>query len=273
MSLIERKENYGHFHLKLKFLAICKGGKQSPHCKAIVLSILEDKTTVSTDNGGKDRFILTLPEWVNLMYGVYSKQIIARSLTELAEENLIIRKSVVVRGSDTYEYALNFEKTNALINQIPQSFFEQYVPQSVLPTPSATYNTQYDIDAIPSDEWKSAGGQTEKVHRHNARAREQGLPATLTTQEWRKTINHFGSKCAICQSGNYQVLEHFIPLVLGQKGTTADNCIPTCSKCNKLKGDLHPLMLPEVLGLQTRMEEIQTYLATRNNLGGEVESE
>jgi HNH endonuclease len=77
------------------------------------------------------------------------------------------------------------------------------------------------------------------VYQHNFRAKTLGLPATLTAQQWEVTILHFNNKCAYCQQRPYQVLEHFYPLAV-KKGTTADNCLPSCSRCNGMKSRKHP---------------------------------
>jgi 5-methylcytosine-specific restriction endonuclease McrA len=74
---------------------------------------------------------------------------------------------------------------------------------------------------------------------HLKRAREANTPATLTVKQWEQAITYFGGKCAYCQSRTFQALEHFIPINLGG-GTTADNCVPACSRCNNKKGGAHP---------------------------------
>lgn len=76
--------------------------------------------------------------------------------------------------------------------------------------------------------------------KHNVhRAQREELPATLTSQQWIATLDHFDWKCAYCGERPYRVLEHFIPIGLGG-GTTADNVLPACSSCNSLKSLYHP---------------------------------
>lgn len=263
MSIVEHKENYYRFNLRLEYIAICEGGKESPHCKAMLLGILEDQIALSRANQQSDYILITLQQWTKLALVIYSKQIIARCLTEMVEDQLILRRPVVVLGLETYEYTLNIEKINGLLKDLPQSLFEQYHPQSTEPELPISNYPQNLIEGIPANEWQSRGEQSGKVHKNNARAKKQGLPATLTTVQWIETVSHYQWKCAICQTRPYQVLEHFIPLALGNKGTSADNCIPTCSMCNRIKGDVHPLALPASLGWQSKLEEIQAYLATR----------
>ncbi len=71
------------------------------------------------------------------------------------------------------------------------------------------------------------------------RAKEKGLPHTLTLKEWLETIDHFEGRCAYCQERfSYEHLEHFFPLAGNRFGTTADNCVPSCRRCNRYKGTL-----------------------------------
>ena len=94
--------------------------------------------------------------------------------------------------------------------------------------------------------------EAEKVKRHNKRALELGLPATLTIEGWIGILNHYQWGCAYCfdrrfygDSGNYDVLEHIIPLTFPDSGTTHLNCVPSCYKCNSLKGAYHPDRMPK----------------------------
>ena len=72
-----------------------------------------------------------------------------------------------------------------------------------------------------------------------ARAREAGMPATLTKQEWGLASSYFRESCAYCGTRRAMVLEHFLPIALGG-GTTADNCVPACTECNGRKASRHP---------------------------------
>jgi len=68
-----------------------------------------------------------------------------------------------------------------------------------------------------------------------ARARAARLPATLTEMQWERTVKHFQGLCAYCQESPWYVVEHAKPILLGG-GSTADNCVPACFKCNSSKG-------------------------------------
>lgn len=95
------------------------------------------------------------------------------------------------------------------------------------------------------------------VYAHNFRAKSVGCPATLTPEQWERTLHHFNNICAYCQSRPYQVLEHFYPIKLG-KGTTIDNCLPACNRCNKLKNSKHPDKFKHLFPTEN-MTRIQAY--------------
>lgn len=97
------------------------------------------------------------------------------------------------------------------------------------------------------------------VGNHNARARACQLPATLTLEEWSKTVLDFGGLCAYCESESAAVLEHFVPLSKGG-GTTAGNCLPACASCDDRKHSKHP---SEALSSE-RYAALRRYLAIRS---------
>ncbi|SRR6266581_4683765 len=82
------------------------------------------------------------------------------------------------------------------------------------------------------------------------RAKKAGLPATLTQEQWKATLDYFQGRCAYCQRAYYEQVEHFISIRKGG-GTTWDNCVPACASCNTRKD--HPKMT--LLGDQQEAEE------------------
>lgn len=66
-----------------------------------------------------------------------------------------------------------------------------------------------------------------------SRARLFKLPATLTEEQWQRTLQHFNHACAYCGSPAWYCVEHATPLPPG--GTTVTNCLPACIKCNTAK--------------------------------------
>jgi 5-methylcytosine-specific restriction endonuclease McrA len=102
---------------------------------------------------------------------------------------------------------------------------------------------------------------TTQVRNARRRARKQGLSANLTLQEWQNTIEDFDFCCAYCGCDAYpSTIEHYISLAAGG-GTCIDNCIPSCSSCNSLKGSLLPEQVFHVS--PERMEQIRRYLRSR----------
>jgi 5-methylcytosine-specific restriction endonuclease McrA len=67
-------------------------------------------------------------------------------------------------------------------------------------------------------------------------ARLRGLRADLSLGEWSKTVEDFGGTCAYCGDG-YWTLDHFVPLV-DRGPSSIGNCVPSCERCNRLKGAL-----------------------------------
>jgi 5-methylcytosine-specific restriction endonuclease McrA len=86
---------------------------------------------------------------------------------------------------------------------------------------------------------KKYRGEIQRVQAQKHRAKKAGALATLTIAEWLQTLETFHHLCAYCQATPYEVMEHYVPIARGG-GTTAENCIPACTKCNAEKSDKHP---------------------------------
>jgi 5-methylcytosine-specific restriction endonuclease McrA len=82
-------------------------------------------------------------------------------------------------------------------------------------------------------------GEIQRVRSQKYRARQAHMEATLTVGEWIQTLQHFHFLCAHCQKKRFTVMDHFIPIDKGG-GTTKENCIPSCAKCNGRKSSTHP---------------------------------
>jgi len=109
----------------------------------------------------------------------------------------------------------------------------------------------------------SIAREIEVVNNQVNRAIQANTSATLTLTEWLETLDHFQRKCAYCQ-GPYEVLEHFVPLVLGG-GTTRANCVPACARCNGKKNGYHPLLLPASIDLKEAIERVRQYLSSQKS--------
>ena len=95
-----------------------------------------------------------------------------------------------------------------------------------------------------------------------SRAEKEGLPATLTLEEWLQTLADFNGLCAYCLERPFEHLEHFIPIDAGG-GTTVGNCIPSCGKCNWSKGSSDPDRPQLELFVNDPRERVRNYLASR----------
>jgi hypothetical protein len=84
------------------------------------------------------------------------------------------------------------------------------------------------------------GTERRRVHFHVQRAQDANLSATLTFNQWMRAIEYFGRLCAYCLFCRFEVLDHWVPIQDGG-GTTVDNCLPACKKCNEVKVAYSPL--------------------------------
>ena len=95
------------------------------------------------------------------------------------------------------------------------------------------------------------------------RARQQGVPATLTIEEWVLILDHFAWSCAYCRTKPYQIMEHITSVTKGG-GTIASNVVPCCIRCNRLKDNRatdRSLRIPLQTIAQVQ-EELTTFLAS-----------
>ena len=88
-----------------------------------------------------------------------------------------------------------------------------------------------------------------RVVRHAIYWAKGDHPATLTLKQWIGCLDYFEWMCAYCQQRPYEVLEHFIPMILEERakplckligGTSIYNCIPACHWCNTRKHRVSP---------------------------------
>ena len=103
-----------------------------------------------------------------------------------------------------------------------------------------------------------------RVQTQNYRASQAGLPATLTLEEWLQTLADFNGLCAYCMTRPFEHLEHFIPIDAGG-GTTVDNCVPSCGRCNYSKGSKDPDSPQLTLFVDDPRERIRHYLAEHSD--------
>jgi hypothetical protein len=80
--------------------------------------------------------------------------------------------------------------------------------------------------------------EIDRLESQLTKARYLQAEATLTLIEWLDTLHHFRWQCAYCGERPFQVMSHVTPLPAG--GTTADNCVPACYPCIRLKRKNNP---------------------------------
>jgi hypothetical protein len=118
-SVIEHRANYHYVKLEEDYLAICSTGKQSPHCKALILSILEQWMNTKRTRGESDYVYMTIPQWVKYTYLLYARNTVIDCLAELREEGLIERRPITMYNQETYEYKLKIDAVQARLRALP----------------------------------------------------------------------------------------------------------------------------------------------------------
>jgi len=98
----------------------------------------------------------------------------------------------------------------------------------------------------------------------NRKLRKKGstvVPMDYDALEYK--INLFNNKCAYCFEGNYESLDHIIPLRRG--GTnTVKNLVPSCIKCNSSKREKLLFIEWQPKKIHTLLEETKTWLEKHN---------
>lgn len=99
------------------------------------------------------------------------------------------------------------------------------------------------------------------------RARKQGLPDTLTDDQRLELSEYFEYSCTICDE-SYEHLDHFIPLSTKHGGTTKENIVPMCSKCNLSKSSKNPFEWAKTLSPEKRkrFDVLVKYLSEVNGI-------
>lgn len=101
------------------------------------------------------------------------------------------------------------------------------------------------------------------------RARKKNLPDTLTENQLDGVLEFFDYKCCICDD-KYEHMDHFIPLKVEKAGTTLENIVPMCSKCNISKRDRNPFEWIKTKPKQERerFNSLVEYLSYINGIAG-----
>ena len=130
-SVIEHRANYHFAKLEEDYLAVCSTGKTSPHCKALILSILECWTNSKRDKGEGEYVFMTVPQWIKYTYMLYERNMITACMRELMEEGLIERRAIVMYNQKTFEYKLCVEQVQARIKALPEKTAKDTLPNLI----------------------------------------------------------------------------------------------------------------------------------------------
>ena len=69
-------------------------------------------------------------------------------------------------------------------------------------------------------------------------AQKAGLPATLTEEQWLRTLAYFDNCCTYCGLRNTPLeQDHIVPLSMGG-AYVANNIVPACKRCNSSKNNM-----------------------------------
>ena len=117
--------------------------------------------------------------------------------------------------------------------------------------------------------WKRSNRDKVALYESNRRARVRDLPNTLTESQMEEINNFFDYRCCICDDA-YEHMDHFIPLKVEKVGTTLENIVPMCSKCNISKRDRNPFEWIKTKPKQERerFNSLVEYLSYINGITG-----
>lgn len=208
-----------------------------------------------------DRETFTVEHLTKLQCGVFSAEEVVDGLNHLIEKEYIVAENEI---NGLYQFWVNKSKIDKDVsnyydrikNRDNNGSNEEIAEQETL----GPIQDKPEIEEVTTELPKR--NESRRVNYHNRRASRVGLPASLTTKQWTKTLEHFNWKCALCSDGAYEVLEHFVPLICGG-GTTEYNCIPACVSCNRIKNDTHPSIIPTGSRIYQSIQKVQEYLESR----------
>ncbi len=108
----------------------------------------------------------------------------------------------------------------------------------------ARYHSQDEESRQRHVEYVLAHPEWARMGSSRRRARQQGLPSTLTHEQWKAIKAAYRFRCCYCgEKPKVLSQDHVIPVTKGG-GTTADNIVPACRRCNSTKRAGPPLVMP-----------------------------
>lgn len=127
-SVVEHRSGYYFIRIEEDMLAICSKGECSPHCKALILAILEHWMNTKRGKDESEYVYLTMPQWIKHTYMLYKRNVITDCIRELMTENLIKRRPIKVHDQNTFEYTLNLDVLNNRIKKLPAKPLKETQP-------------------------------------------------------------------------------------------------------------------------------------------------
>lgn len=124
-SVVKHTPNTYYLELRQDYITLCMSltyrkekSRSSPHCKALILAIMEKWTNEKVSKNKDLHVYMTHAQWIEEMYGLFARNVIIDSLDELIHEELIARESYKSArgGRDQYKYTLNYELLNKKLN-------------------------------------------------------------------------------------------------------------------------------------------------------------
>lgn len=126
-SVVKHLPNTYYLELRQDYITLCSSltyrksekSKSSPHCKALILAVMEKWTNEKIRKKKDPRIYMTYAQWSEEMYGMFGRWVILDSLDELAEEELLIREKCRINGRESYSYLLNVHCLNKKLAELP----------------------------------------------------------------------------------------------------------------------------------------------------------
>lgn len=98
------------------------------------------------------------------------------------------------------------------------------------------YKLNRDRELQRTKLWRQNNKEKTRIYCQEYRAKKNGLPATLTVDQWNETKEYFNNRCVYCGKEKSLAQEHFVPLSKGGE-YTHNNIIPACRSCNSSKNN------------------------------------
>lgn len=130
------------------------------------------------------------------------------------------------------------------------------------------YAAEHSAEAVArAKKWAAENPERAREARRNATqrrtAKKNGLPHTLTQEEWEECKEYFGNSCAYCGcTQDTLAQEHVVPVSKGG-AYTKGNIIPACTSCNSRKSssDVWEWFRAQRFYSSEREQQIRNYLS------------